>query len=149
MSDTVDKALKNELIIKRTIREKSTKKSAPPKAPTHQKQEVTHEDGTVSIDEVEVPAETLPPMQEENFFNESPLAIVNEVIGRYSDMFNANIANANEANAVKVAEKFANKASAMMTLYVAAGAFILFLSIIFTLILVKIERNLRVMSEKP
>jgi hypothetical protein len=149
LSDTVDKALKNELIIQRTVKVKSAKQPALPIAPTHQTQEVTNEDGTVSIEEVEVPAEPLPSMQDENSFNESPLAIVDEVIARYTDMFNANIANANQANAAKMAEKFADKASALVTLYVAAGAFFLFLSIIFTLILVKIERNLRVMSEKP
>lgn len=150
LSDAFEKALKDESIIKRTIKLKGVVNSPAPAvvAPTHETQEVTNEDGSVSTEEITIPTETVPVVQT-NAFNESPMDLVNAVQNKYNELFNASIAAANEANAEKLAEKLADKASALMTLYVAGGAFFLFLLLIFISILVKIERNLRVMSEKP
>ena len=148
LSDTFEKALKDESIIKRTIKVKGLVKTPAPVALSHQTQEVTNEDGTVSTEEVAIAAETLP-AAENNAFNESPSALVDAVELKYNELFNASIAAAAEANAMKVAEKLESKASALMTLYVAGGAFFAFLWLIFMSIIVKIERNLRVISEKP
>jgi hypothetical protein len=148
LADTFEKALKDGSIIKRTIKVKGVIKAPAPVAPVHQTQEVTNEDGTVSTEEIATPAETLPVAQN-NAFNESPSALVDAIALKYNEFFNASIAAAAEANAVKVAEKLESKASALMTLYIAGGAFFAFLWLIFMSIIVKIERNLRVISEKP
>ena len=79
--------------------------------------------------------------------NESPIGVVNQILEKFTILFNEKLRKAEMENNKKLAEKIANSAASMMKLYVAAGAFVLFLLVVFVSILVKIERNLRVMAD--
>jgi len=65
-------------------------------------------------------------------------------IDLYPDFFEKQRAHRKEFEAQEQARVFGAKAGAMMKIYVAAGLFGAFLLISLLLVLVKIERNLRV-----
>jgi hypothetical protein len=73
----------------------------------------------------------------------SPYMVVSSVIDAYSEEFTAesrkvsdDLMNHDQTQAMKEAERSQN-------LYVAAGAFAMFLSVLFLTLVIKIERNLR------
>lgn len=76
---------------------------------------------------------------------ESPIEIVNSTLTAYIRLFNAKIKEREQAKAAAIAEEIQNKASAMTQLMIAGSTFGAFLFLVFISIVVKIERNLRVM----
>jgi hypothetical protein len=82
---------------------------------------------------------------------ESPIGVVNDTLTTYTKLFNQKVQNRERANEQAITDEIERKATAMTQLYVAGGAFGAFLFLVFISIVVKIERNLRVLtiSEKP
>jgi hypothetical protein len=76
---------------------------------------------------------------------------VNDTLTTYTKLFNQKVQNRERANEQAITDEIERKATAMTQLYVAGGAFGAFLFLVFISIVVKIERNLRVLtiSEKP
>lgn len=135
LSDTVDQAFKSDIVVSRL---KTVDKVAPSKV----------EAVPASAAEGEEVA-PVPEAQDLKIKKESPIDISIEVIEKYTEHFNAKIAVANEETAKNQAEKALNKAGSLIKLYVAGAAFFLFLLVVFVSILIKIERNLRVIADKP
>ena len=73
----------------------------------------------------------------------SPLNVVNEALNLYTQKFNDQIEIANKEYAVKQQKYSETKAAGIQSLYVAGGAFVAFLAIVFLSIIIRIERNLR------
>jgi len=136
MVDTVEKALKSDTVIARVKKNPKDKITAPPVDPV---QPVFNENGELVV----------PPAIVESPFKESPVAVSTEVISQYTELFNKNIAEAAAENNRNEMGKAENTAAAMMKLYISGGAFLAFILVIFISVLVKIERNLRLMAEKP
>ena len=78
----------------------------------------------------------------------SPLDVVNKALNLFTQKFNAQIEKANAEHAAKQREYVEKKADGMQSLYVAAGAFVAFLLIVFLSIIIRIERNLRHLENK-
>lgn len=76
---------------------------------------------------------------------ESPIEIVNSTLTTYIRLFNAKIKEREQAKAAAIAEEVQSKATAMTQLTIAGSTFGAFLFLVFISIVVKIERNLRVM----
>lgn len=131
---TMDAALKNNVIIGRV-------KKSPQKAPAIVA-------AAPVFDENGVPVESAPVYQEQPF-KESPFKIVGEVIESYTAHFDKLISDARDEKMQREAENIEKKASGMYMLYIAFGLFGTFLLVIFMSILVKIERNLRTIADKP
>lgn len=145
LSETVDKAVKSPILINRVKVKPVPKSPAAPVKPVA-KAPVDTETG----DGTDVPVEQVIPEQEVvKPVQESPIDVGIEVVKRFTDDFNANLEVARAETERNQANKMARQASSLMTLYIAGGIFGSFLMIVFFLILVKIERNLRVISEKP
>jgi len=83
------------------------------------------------------------PVVEEQPFKESPYAVVNDVLNAYNKMFKRNLADALERQNAAATEHMIAKASASTRMYVAAGIFGTFLLVIFLMIAIRIERNLK------
>ena len=145
LTETVDKAVKSPILINRVKVKPLPKSPAAPVKPVA-KAPVDPEtgDGTdVPVEQLISEPEIVKPAQE------SPIDVGVEVVKRFTADFNANLEAARAENESNQANKMARQASSLMTLYIAGGIFGSFLMIVFFLILVKIERNLRVISEKP
>lgn len=81
--------------------------------------------------------------------NDKPINMVSSVIGSYTEQFNKKLEAARTRQQASLARMQAEKADAMMQLYVAAGLFGLFLLVVFLSVLIRIERNLREIAGKP
>lgn len=81
--------------------------------------------------------------------NTSTLDVINKALNLFTQHFNEQIVKENEQFAVRQQEYIAKKAEGMKSLYVAAGAFVAFLMIVFLSIIIRIERNLRHLENKP
>ena len=79
----------------------------------------------------------------------SPLDVVNKIISLFVKNFDEQIRDENIGMAADQQEHDARKAAAMQSLYIAAGAFGIFLVIVFLSIIIKIERNLRYLENLP
>ena len=79
----------------------------------------------------------------------STLDIINTALNLFEHNFNEQIQKENEKFAVKQREYIEKKTEGMQSLYVAAGAFVAFLMIVFLSIIIRIERNLRHLENKP
>lgn len=131
MAETMEKGLANPAIIKRV--EKPAPVPVAPPAPTAS-------DADANSD-VPVPNETP--------FNESPVQIVDELMGTYTQFFEEQQSKIAMEKARAAAEEIERKSSSMMQLYIAGGAFASFLFLVFISIVVKIERNLRNIGSLP
>ena len=78
----------------------------------------------------------------------SPLDVVNKALNLFTQKFNEQIEKKNAEHAAKQQEYIEGKAEGMQSLYVAAGAFVAFLMIVFLSIIIRIERNLRHLENK-
>ncbi len=79
----------------------------------------------------------------------STLVVINKAFDIYTQKFNEQIEKENQELAAKQQEYIEKKAEGMQSLYVAAGAFVAFLMIVFLSIIIRIERNLRHLENKP
>ncbi len=78
----------------------------------------------------------------------SAIAVVSNALDAYTEVFNQQVED-KEANYIAAQQKHQeDKAEAMQSLYIAAGAFGAFLLIIFLSIFIRIERNLRHLEGK-
>lgn len=134
LATTMESAVKSPSIISRV-----QKTGAAPVAPA--RPAPTETSGEESEELVQPQAE--PP------FKESPLQVVNEVLGTYVRMFDEKVKSAEAEKSAALAEAIERKAEAMNRLYMAGGAFGSFLALVFMSILVKIERNLRAFQPLP
>lgn len=81
--------------------------------------------------------------------NDKPINMVGSIINNYSQLFSKKLAAAKEKQEERAAEIRNKKATALTQLYVAAGLFGFFLLVVFLSIVIKIERNLRLIAGKP
>lgn len=139
LEETVEKGLKSEIVISRVKKDPSAKKIDPPAA----------EPVLLGMDENGQPVYAPVSPIAESPFKESPTEIAMQLVNLYEDNFNKKIDEASEQELKNKMAKAENSAKATMQLYIAGGAFLAFILVIFVSVLVKIERNLRVMSEKP
>lgn len=130
---TMDAALKSNVTIARV--KKSPQKALPAVPPAQ------------AFDENGAPVE-LAAVDQEQPFNESPLKIAGEVINSYTAHFDKLINDARNEKRLREAENMEKKTTAVSMLYIALGLFGVFLFVIFMSILVKIERNLRIIADK-
>lgn len=72
-----------------------------------------------------------------------PGPTVDRVVNSFTEAFDREIASANAKNEEQHAAYLVGKAEAQQSLYMAIGAFAIFLSIVFLSIIIRIERNLR------
>jgi hypothetical protein len=79
-------------------------------------------------------------------FKESPIGIVNEVLKTYERLFAEKTERKAQEKAQAELDEVTRKATAMTQIYIAGGAFGAFLMLVFISIVVKIERNLRVLG---
>lgn len=79
----------------------------------------------------------------------STLDVINKALNLYTQKFNEQIEKENQEVAAKQQEYIEKKAEGMQSLYIAAGAFAAFLMIVFLSIIIRIERNLRHLENKP
>ncbi len=82
-------------------------------------------------------------------FKESPIGIVNDVLGTYMHLFAEKVDKKAQEKAQAEIDEAARKATALTQFYFAAGAFGAFLMLVFISIVVKIERNLRALGPIP
>ena len=139
-------ALNASLLDKRVIARVEKPATAPVKqvnapAPDAQ-QDATQADGT------DVAVQAAPAIVE-TAFKESPFLVVDEVVDTYTKMFNQKLVDAKEKRDAKEMEQLQAKAGSTMKMYVAAGVFGIFLLVIFLSIVIRIERNLKVIADKP
>jgi len=73
--------------------------------------------------------------------------VLREVVGTYVGAFNEQYQKINAEHAEKEMEKAEKKTSAVMQLSMAGGSFLIFLLLVFLMIFVKIELNLREMAK--
>ncbi len=149
LSSIMEKALENKTVIARV---KEPPKLLPTKRliqqpPTVVKsvnpetgETVQHTVKTPPVEEVVIPEEVVS--------DSSSDRIAYQILINYKEKFDANIEEADAETASKNLEKVVNSVASMMKLYVAGGAFLAFLLVVFMSIVVKIERNLRVMADK-
>lgn len=71
------------------------------------------------------------------------IEVIDGVIKKYTEHFNGQIDQKNQANAEALSAHEIEKADGLQSLYMAGGAFGAFLVIIFLSIIIRIERNLR------
>lgn len=139
-------ALNASLLDKRVIARVEKPATAPVKqvpapAPDPQ-QDMTQADGT------DVAVQAAPAIVE-TAFKESPFLVVDAVVDTYTTMFNQKLVDAKEKRDAKAMEQMEAKAGATMKAYIAAGVFGAFLLVIFLSIAIRIERNLKVIADKP
>lgn len=79
----------------------------------------------------------------------STLSVANKALNLFEQKFHERIEKENAQFAAKQKEYIAKKAEGMQSLYVAAGAFLAFLMIVFLSIIIRIERNLRHLESRP
>lgn len=79
----------------------------------------------------------------------SPLDVINKAKNLFTQKFNEQIKNENAKYVAKQQEYIEKKSEGMQNLYVAAGAFLAFLMIVFLSIIIRIERNLRHLENRP
>ena len=79
----------------------------------------------------------------------SALDVINTALNIFTQNFSKQIEEENAKFATKQQEYIEKKAEGMQSLYVAAGAFVSFLMIVFLSIIIRIERNLRHLENKP
>lgn len=79
----------------------------------------------------------------------SPVDVVNKALDIFTEKFNEQIAKGNDEYIAKQRKFVEGKAEGMQSLYVASGAFVAFLMIVFLSIIIRIERNLRHLENKP
>lgn len=79
----------------------------------------------------------------------STLDVINKALNIFTQNFHGQIEKENAQFAAKQQEYIAKKAEGMESLYVAAGAFVAFLMIVFLSIIIRIERNLRHLENRP
>ena len=79
----------------------------------------------------------------------SALDVINTALNIFTQNFSKQIEEENAQFATKQQEYIEKKAEGMQSLYVAAGAFVSFLMIVFLSIIIRIERNLRHLENKP
>lgn len=89
-----------------------------------------------------------PPAVVETAFKESPFVIVDAVVDTYTKMFNQKLVDAKEKKDAQAIEEMNAKASSATKMYFAAGTFGIFLLVVFLSIVIRIERNLRVIADK-
>jgi hypothetical protein len=75
--------------------------------------------------------------------------VINNALNLFTQKFHEQIQKENAEFAAKKEEYIAKKAEGMQSLYVAAGAFTAFLMIVFLSIIIRIERNLRHLENRP
>lgn len=80
--------------------------------------------------------------------NTSSLDIINKALNLFTKNFNEQIQKENARFAAEQQKYIEKKAEGMQSLYVAAGAFVAFLMIVFLSIIIRIERNLRHLENK-
>jgi hypothetical protein len=119
---------------------------APP-APAPDQEQNPDAEAAPAVEAVEPVAEA--PAVVEKAYKESPVAVVEEVITVYTDMFNQKIEKADEASKEKQMAQAEAKANSTMRMTIAGGVFGLFLLVIFLSIVIRIERNLRTIAAKP
>ena len=79
----------------------------------------------------------------------SALDVVNKALKLFTQKFNEQIKDENAKFVAEQQKYIKKKAEGMQSLYVAAGAFVAFLLIVFLSIIIRIERNLRHLENKP
>jgi hypothetical protein len=79
----------------------------------------------------------------------SPVDVVNEALSLFTQKFHEQIEKANAEFAVKQQEYIEKKAEGIQSLYFAAGTFVAFLMVVFLSVIIRIERNLRHLENRP
>lgn len=79
----------------------------------------------------------------------STLDVINKALNIFTQKFHEQIEKENAQFVAKQQEYIAKKAEGMQSLYIAAGAFAAFLMIVFLSIIIRIERNLRHLENRP
>jgi hypothetical protein len=79
----------------------------------------------------------------------SALDVVNKALKLFTQKFNEQIKDENAKFVAEQKKYIEKKAEGMQSLYVAAGAFVAFLLIVFLSIIIRIERNLRHLENRP
>jgi hypothetical protein len=139
LTDTVDKALKSEVVIARVK-----------KSPAEIAKETNRQmEASLATSGIPGQTESPPNISAPSPIKESPIQVSIEVVDKFTTIFNKKIAAAEALTAKVEVERLANRAASMTKLYIAGGAFMTFLMVVFVSILVKIERNLRVVAERP
>ena len=92
-------------------------------------------------------------LQDEAVINTARSTLVDDVLGKaltaFTEEFNSQIEKVNAENAAKQVEYSQKKAAGIQSLYIAAAAFGAFLIIVFLSVIIRIERNLRHLENKP
>jgi hypothetical protein len=140
LAAAIDASLQDKRVISRVEKPAAAAKQVAP-APAPQ------QDGTQNDEAIE-PVQVAPVIVEKAY-KESPLAVVEEVVETYTQMFDQTLEQAKEAQNAQQMEQMAAKANSTMRMYVAAGVFGIFLLVIFLSIVIRIERNLRTIASKP
>lgn len=151
LAAAMDATLLDARVIARVEKPVTAAKRVPPPAPAPEPEPMQAQDGTTDGEAVEPVQQAVQPPTAiiEDAYKESPVAVVEEVIATYTEMFNKKIEQAAQARNEKLAEQAQAKASSAMKLYVAGGVFGVFLLVIFLSIVIRIERNLRAIALKP
>ena len=79
----------------------------------------------------------------------SSLDVINKALNLFTQNFNEQIKKENAKFIAEQQKYIEKKSEGMQSLYVAAGAFVAFLMIVFLSIIIRIERNLRHLENKP
>jgi hypothetical protein len=79
----------------------------------------------------------------------STVDVVNEALGLFTQKFHEQIEKANEEFAAKQEEYTEKKAEGILSFYFAVGAFVAFIMVVFLSVVIRIERNLRHLENKP
>ena len=135
MSELLDEALTNKKVLSKIIKTPNTSLNK-----DEVNQENTSEGGSFE--------DSAPTLEVDTPYDENPVEVVISIIEKYTTTFDEKLETANFERNEKIAEKSANLATSLNNLYIAGGAFIIFLIIVFMSILVKIERNIRSISER-
>ena len=116
-------------------------------APASDQEQNPDQEAAPDVQPVEPVAEE--PVIAEKAYKESPVSVVEELIGVYTGLFNQTIDKADEASKAKEMAQAEAKANSTMRMTIAGGVFGIFLLVIFLSIVIRIERNLRAIAAKP
>jgi hypothetical protein len=79
----------------------------------------------------------------------STLAVVNSALKAFTEKFSAKVEQVNTGRNAQQQAYLEKKAEGLQSLYIAAGAFGSFLMIVFLSVIIRIERNLRHLENRP
>lgn len=131
LAQVMEKSLSDPKLVKLVAPQKATQ-APPPAAPAASDDTAT-----------EAVTEAAP---QEPAFKVSPIDVINGVLNKYVSAFSDLVKQREQAKEDAVAAGIQSKGEMMTQLYVAGGLFGAFLCLVFISIVVKIERNLRVLT---